>query len=234
VAQQIQDEGFHEIQLNGKQLVFLFMAATVVSVVIFLCGVLVGRGVRSQLAGPSDTPVATNEETTPTQPATPAPAPAPGSDPTTVAAPPPPSEDLTYPNRLAKQSTPEEKLKAAPDRAPAAHAAAAAAPPAPPPPAPVKEPARAPAPAVTQAATAPEPSGQGFAVQIAALNVRSEADAIAKRLSSKGYAAYVMTPATGTPSVFRVRVGKFTTRREAETVAARLQKEEQFKPWVTR
>ena len=38
------DEGFREIQLNGKQLVFLFMAATVVSVVIFLCGVLVGRG----------------------------------------------------------------------------------------------------------------------------------------------------------------------------------------------
>jgi cell division septation protein DedD len=226
VAQQIQDEGFHEIQLNGKQLVFLFMAATVVSVVIFLCGVLVGRGVRSQLAVGSDTPVATNEETTPTQPVTPAPAPAPGSDPTTVAAPPPPSEDLTYPNRLAKANTPEEKLKPAPDRA-AAPAAAA-------PPAPVKEPARTPAPAVTPASTAPEPSGQGFAVQIAALNVRSEADAIAKRLSSKGYAAYVMTPANGTPSVFRVRVGKFTTRREAETVAAKLQKEEQFKPWVTR
>ncbi len=54
MAQQIQDEGFHEIQLNGKQLVFLFMAATVVSVVIFLCGVLVGRGVRSQLSGGSD------------------------------------------------------------------------------------------------------------------------------------------------------------------------------------
>ena len=40
------DEGFREIQLNGKQLVFLFMAATVVSVVTFLFGVLVGRGVR--------------------------------------------------------------------------------------------------------------------------------------------------------------------------------------------
>jgi cell division septation protein DedD len=227
VAPQIQDEGFHEIQLNGKQLVFLFMAATVVSVVIFLCGVLVGRGVRSQLAGGSDSQVASNEETTPTptQPVTPAPAPAPGSDPTTVAAPPPAAEDVTYPNRLTKQSTPEETLKPAPDRA---------ASPAPPPPVPVKEPARAAAPAVTQAATSPEPSGQGFAVQIAALNVRSEADAIAKRLSTKGYAAYVMTPANGTPSVFRVRVGKFTTRREAETVAAKLQKEEQFKPWVTR
>ena len=239
MAQQIQDEGFHEIQLNGKQLVFLFMAATVVSVVIFLCGVLVGRGVRSQLAGGSDSPVATNEETTPTptQPVTPAPAPAPGSDPTAVAAPPPPAEDVTYPNRLTKQNTPDEKLKPA-----------AAAPPAPPPPTPVKEPVRAatpaaapaatadPAatPAAAQAATSPEPSGQGFAVQIAALNVRSEADAIAKRLNSKGYAAYVMTPANGTPSVFRVRVGKFTTRREAETIAAKLQKEEQFKPWVTR
>ena len=46
LAAHTQDDGFHEIQLNGKQLVFLFMAATVVSVVIFLCGVLVGRGVR--------------------------------------------------------------------------------------------------------------------------------------------------------------------------------------------
>src|SRR5690349_14757609 len=40
------DDGFHEIQLSGKQLVFLCMATTVVSIVIFLCGVLVGRGVR--------------------------------------------------------------------------------------------------------------------------------------------------------------------------------------------
>ena len=31
-----------------------------------------------------------------------------------------------------------------------------------------------------------------------------------------------------------MRVGKFKTRREAETVAAKLQKEEQFKPWITR
>ena len=36
VTSRTHDDGFHEIQLNGKQLVFLFMAATVVSVVIFL------------------------------------------------------------------------------------------------------------------------------------------------------------------------------------------------------
>ena len=240
MAQQIQDEGFHEIQLNGKQLVFLFMAATVVSVVIFLCGVLVGRGVRSQLGGVADTaPASTVAETTPTQLATPAPAPAAGSDPTTATPPPPAAEELSYFNRLEKQATPAEQLKPVPDRGASAERAAApaAAPRTPPPPAPAKEAARAPAPAVTPpaaAASSGEPAGQGFAVQIAALNVRSEADAIAKRLSSKGYAAYVLTPANGTPSVFRVRVGKFNTRREAETVAARLQKEEQFKPWVTR
>jgi cell division septation protein DedD len=78
------------------------------------------------------------------------------------------------------------------------------------------------------------PAGPGYAVQIAALNVRTEADAIAKRLTSKGYSAYVLAPSAGTPKVFRVRVGKFPTRKEAESVATKLQKEEQFKPWITR
>jgi cell division septation protein DedD len=259
VASHVQDDGFHEIQLNGKQLVFLFMAATVVSVVIFLCGVLVGRGVRAErVAGD----VASNSAsealaTTPQQPAAaPAPAPA-GSDPTTVAPPPAANEDLTYFNRLEKQKVEkEEKLKtsAEPPVKPAP-APAATLPPAEkshpgenvekappvektPPPAktaPVPAPAAPPPAAPTVAASAePAQSGPGYAVQVAALNVKSEADAIAKRLSSKGYTAYVLAPATGTPSVYRVRVGKFPTRREADSIAARLKKEEQFNPWVTR
>jgi cell division protein FtsN len=44
----------------------------------------------------------------------------------------------------------------------------------------------------------------------------------------------VLPPANGTPQVYRVRVGQFGTRREAESIATRLQKEEQFKPWITR
>jgi len=43
-----------------------------------------------------------------------------------------------------------------------------------------------------------------------------------------------VTPDAGAPSVFRVRVGKFKDRREADAVAARLQKEEQFNPWIVR
>ena len=206
------------------------MAATVVSVVIFLCGVLVGRGVRAERGTIADaTPTVSSVETTPPPPASaPAPAPPPaGSDPTKAAAP-PPAEDLSYFNRLEKPASAPEHLKAAAEKP-----AVPAAKPAPPP---QKASTSAPAAAETRAdaSTVAEPAGAGFAVQIAALNVRSEADAIAKRLNSKGYAAYVLSPASGTPTVYRVRVGKFPTRREAETVASKLQKEEQFKPWVTR
>ena len=211
-----QDDGFHEIQLNGKQLVFLFMAATVVSVVIFLCGVLVGRGVRAERSAEADAAglSAAVEPTLPEPLATPTPA---GSDPTAAAAP-PTVDDLSYTDRLQSANPSPEQLKA-PEKT------AKPAPPA----APVSAPARPAA-----AASPGEPPGTGYAVQIAALNVRSEADAIAKRLSSKGYAAYVLSPASGTPQIYRVRIGKFESRREAETMATKLEKEEQFKPWVTR
>ncbi|HEY3045562.1 MAG TPA: SPOR domain-containing protein [Vicinamibacterales bacterium] len=225
MASHTQDDGFHEIQLNGKQLVFLFMAATVVSVVIFLCGVLVGRGVRAERG--------TDVESAELSPADPAPQPAAastaptpaGSDPTAAAAAPQAVDDLSYFNRLEGSNPPPEQLKAAapPAAPPATKPAAAqrATPPAAP-----KEPA--------PTAQSTDAQGTGYAVQIAALNIRSEADAIAKRLAAKGYAAYVMNPAAGTPQIYRVRIGKFGSRREAETIATKLEKEEQFKPWVTR
>ena len=221
------DDGFHEIQLNGKQLVFLFMAATVVSVVIFLCGVLVGRGVRAERGTEAEASLAAASEPTPQEiTATPAPTPA-GSDPTAAAAP-PTVDELSYFDRLQTSNPPAEKLKAPDSKAAAAPENAAPVQRAAPPPA-------RPAPAAKSAARpAAAPQGSGFAVQIAALNVRSEADAIAKRLASKGYAAYVMAPAAGTPQIYRVRIGKFDSRREAESIAAKLEKEEQFKPWITR
>ena len=234
-----QDDGFHEIQLNGKQLVFLFMAATVVSVVIFLCGVLVGRGVRVERGADADTAgLSASAEPTPQAPAsaaTPTPA---GSDPTAAAAP-PTVDDLSYFDRLESTNPSPEQLKSPEPAAPAAaQRAPAAAPdvrsPAPSPPVATPTPTPAAAAARPAAATSAAPAGTGYAVQIAALNVRSEADAIAKRLTSKGYAAYVLSPATGTPQIYRVRIGKFGSRREAETMATKLEKEEQFKPWVTR
>jgi cell division septation protein DedD len=242
LAQHVQDDGFHEIQLNGKQLVFLFMAATVVSVVIFLCGVLVGRGVRAErggtIADATGLGTATAAEIEP-RPAssTPPPATPAGSDPT-AAAPPPAGEDLSYFNRLEKPKTPAEQLKKpSPEKAapgpsvaiearsrPGQGAQANQSVPT------GQKPKETPPPKPANAPTAE----WGYTVQVAALNVRGEADAIVRRLAGKGYAAYVLEPASGAAAVYRVRVGSFKTRHEAETIAAKLKKEEQFNPWITR
>lgn len=211
------EDTFREIQLNGKQLVFLFMAVTVVSVVIFLCGVLVGRGVRAErgaaeLTAASALSTSTIEEDTPAL-GPPPPSAAASGAPVTA------GEKLSYAERLGGAKPASERLEPAEPPSPVEEDPPAAAP------------AAAPAPAP---ATSGEPAGSGFAIQVAALRDRADADTIVKRLAAKGYPAYVLAPSQGAPVVYRVRVGKFNDRREADTVAARLQKEEQFKPWVVR
>jgi DedD protein len=258
LAAHTQDDAFHEIQLNGKQLVFLFMAATVVSVVIFLCGVLVGRGVRVERGDLTRVPgrESPSVDVTPAPPPATTPVPSSRASDPTAAAPPPAVDELSYFNRLEKPNPPVETLKAGAGKGRPAPAQAAAAT-SPPVTSPAVTPPPVTPPAVTSSAVTSPPAasqpaaprgdatepanltatpspGPGYAVQIAALNVRSEADAMAKRLTSKGYAAYVLTPANGTPAVYRVRIGTFKTRREAEAMAVRLQKEEQFKPWITK
>jgi cell division septation protein DedD len=212
------DEGFHEIQLSGKHLVALFMAATVVAVVIFLCGVIVGRDIHKQrialAEAASETPIDPTAEARPVR----APDPT-DAGPATATPSGASQEKLSYPERLAGNASPQESLKPAPSAPPPERV-----------PVPPRE-ARDPLPARN---TPSEPSGGGFAVQVAAVGERAEAETIARRLSNKGYPAYVMPPVAGAPRVFRVRVGKFKERREAEQIASRLQREEQFKPWITR
>ena len=215
------DEGVHEIQLNGKQLVFMFMAVTVVAVVIFLCGVLVGRNLRAPKApeqAESATPAEVDPTVAPPTVATGASASTPASDGTTASVPAATPEKLTYADRLSTTTQPPETLKE-----PVASAAPAANPPI----------ERTPAAPVVRAKATPIEAG-GFVVQVAAVKARGEADTIAKRLSSKGFPSFVTSPSAGAARVYRVRVGKYSDRREAESVARRLEKEEQFKPWITR
>jgi len=214
------DQGVREIQLNGKQLVFMFMTATVAAVVIFLCGVMVGRGVNTTRASavaavtaePAVDPTSTAQ---PTQTSSSDAAPAEPAGPEDL-------KELTYAKRLEAPEPPPE---------PAVEPVVAT-----PVPAIAEQPkVEKPAPVVaTKTVDASEPKGAGFVVQVASLKSRDEADAIAKRLSSKGFPSFVTTPGSSGPKVFRVRVGKYADRREAETVARKLEKEEQFKPWITR
>jgi cell division septation protein DedD len=235
------DEGVHEIQLNGKQLVFMFMAVTVVAVVIFLCGVMVGRGVRA----PRATELADAAIESPLDPTAPpasvsANGPSstaiqdPTQDPTreysktlnATAPPPEPSKETSSLVQEVNATAPAAAVKTPVAEPPAASAIKTTAPK---PPAPKTAASKPP-----KLAQVGEPAGDGFVVQVAAVKERSEADTIARRLSSKGFKSFVSSPTEGAARVYRVRVGKFNDRREAENVARRLEKEEQFKPWITR
>jgi cell division septation protein DedD len=242
------DEGFHEIQLGGKQLVFLFMAAAVVGVVLFLSGVMVGRGVRNEKAAMmAQGPAAPVVDLAPAgaEPAPPA-----------VSGPPqagPPSGDQGTPQAGAPPATPpppvaDDIQRAARPEAPAAVGKPAGTPALTPgtgaapargrqpdvKPAPAAPPTR-PAPVATVPPRVPAGPAGTFSVQVAAPRDRASATAIAKRLVARGYAAYVVEPIAGSaaPAYYRVRVGPFKSRGEADEARRRLEKEEQFKPFVT-
>ena len=239
----IADDGFHEIQLSGKQLVFLFMATTAVSVMIFLLGVLVGRDVRGGRVGEA------TEASLTTPAAAPSPAPSAvkqqaAAQPAPAAEPPsPPADDeLTYRKRLESDGAAKETLKpqatsartdaepepARPEPTPVETAAKAA-------PAKAVPAAAAAAPPRAQPATAPAGRPGRWVVQLVALRDRGAAASIVQRLSGRGYPAFVVSPAASTPNqVYKVQVGRYDERTKPSASPKRLEKEEKFSPWISR
>jgi rare lipoprotein A len=218
------DQGFREIQLGGKQLVFLFMALVVGAVAIFLLGISVGRGVRDTADNASGTDVAIAVP--------PAPAEMPPRTETTPA-------DLRYHDQLQGQAPPASPASAT------GKTAETPAPAAEPPPT-VAEPAGASVAAPTRAAQPPKPEpsppasvtkdkvpaapaaappGAGWFVQAGAFRSRENADRRASQLKGKGYSQATVTSG-GASTLFRVRIGPFADHAEADQVAVRLQREE--------
>ncbi len=199
---------------SAKQLVFVAMMATVVAVIVFLCGVLVGRGLPAQGRGGDPRPpglagaAAFGTEL---------PAPDDGRS---------PLEDLSYHDELSEPA-PESVSLPEPGLDAEAETTETASPTDAPPPPPVEEVAEA-------AAGAPAPvEPTGFMVQVTALRDPIAAQAVADRLTGGGYPALVVAPVDGASvGVFRVRVGPFDDRSEADQVKERLETEEAFTPWV--
>lgn len=214
------DEGYREIQLNGKQMIFLFMATTIVAVVIFLCGVTVGRGVRNAPAVAGAEPAVGAAPAVDIAPVPPdsqaANKPAAGPAPAVVPPAPPPEPD----GGSGAEQAAVPRPRTAPPAIAASEKPAGSKPQTSAAPAPA-------APSVSPAAATPasEPVGEGYAVQVVALRDRNQADGRAKDLMAKGYPAYVVAPSEA-GGVFRVRIGKFKERRQAEAVMRRLKKEE--------
>jgi cell division septation protein DedD len=234
------EDGFHEIQLSGKQLVFLFIVTTSVVVGVFLFGVLVGRGARD--ARQDEAPAATSS-------AAPAPAPAAAADPPATEAPAPAGDgpekpdELSYADRLTKSSPAtetlkpkaEDKPKAEEPRMPPPAAAAPSTASAPPKEPVVKSQAAAPA-TTTGASSVPTAGKPGtWLVQVIATREPAVANSVVKRLTSKGYPAFLVNPVPGAPQPFyKVQVGRYGDRSEAEQVSQRIKKEEQFQSWILR
>jgi DedD protein len=223
------DQNVREIQLGGKQLVFLFMASVVLAVAIFLLGISVGRGVGTPAPETTtDVPVAT-------------PPPSGEMPPPTVTS----SADLGFHDKLQDQTAPkaqapppDEPAKPAPtdttsvpvtprpapsaaSPAPQAASGGTAAPP--PPPAP---PSSSSKPAVAGAR-----AGTGWFVQVAAFKSRENADRQVSQLKAKGYSAIVQADPG---SLFRVRIGPFSERAEANATAERLRREDNIRASVGR
>ena len=240
------DDGFHEIQLSGKQLVFLFMLASSLAVAIFLCGVQVGRKVPADRVSMTDAgdPIASASAepapaATPSQ-AVPSGGP-PAAEPPTPAA--EPDDNLSYAKRLQAEGPTTEKLKTPSDPpAPAPKAQQVAKTQEPPKPQEVTKPQDAPKPQQTsKPADTAKPSPAAVAstghagqwiVQVISLQDRGAAAGIAKRLSGKGYPAFVLDPSPGAPRIYRVQVGGYADKNDADQAARRLERDEQMKPLV--
>ena len=233
-------KGSSDTAPSAKQVVFLLMAGTVVAVVVFVGGVLVGQGARGGSA--ADTEPHFNEVSVELPPAGMG---SPGVRSSQRSAGALESSRLTYSDRLMGpepssdifrtrvelselQIQPDlelftnetdESVVSSGDQTEVSPRAL---------------------PDSSQTAEFLEPDSrltvpQGFAVQVGALRSKQPAQEIAKQLRAKNYPATVVLPDSDAPIPwFRVRVGPYPDKAEAERVRQRLATEEQFNAFVTR
>lgn len=199
------DREFHEIQLSGKQLVFLFISLVVMAVVTFLLGVAVGKGVRGDMMDAPTSAAAATESVVPEEP------------------PVQPAQELGYHDLLAGAGTPPATT-GPPPTPPAENT---------PPPTPTPVPEPVPAAVQTPPAAPPATTGDWF-LQIGAYSGRQAADGQVAALKKLKVPAFVLVPAAGAPDrLFRVRVGPYATQADADSVRVRLVREG-FTPRVTK
>jgi cell division septation protein DedD len=86
------------------------------------------------------------------------------------------------------------------------------------------------------AATPPTGAGQvgvGYTVQVVASSTKRDAEALVKILEGRGYPVFLVTPeyTHANDNLYRVQVGPFTSRDDAEKVRAKLT-QEGFRPFI--
>lgn len=75
-------------------------------------------------------------------------------------------------------------------------------------------------------------SGLRYTIQVAAFGQQSMAEQMIKALNKKGHDAYLVTASSSNGKTYRVRVGRFATREEADRVAKQLATKERLHPFI--
>jgi cell division septation protein DedD len=197
-----------DFALDGRRLAGVAAAAAIVAAIVFVAGLEVGRGApEAELAAPADRLDLLDEAER-------------------IAAQPPDAEPVDFHRVLTSERTeivPVQAPKARP--APAAKRAAAPVDPAPAP-APKAQARSAPAP---RASPEPPPPASPWSIQLGA----STDPADAKRLAAKHPGALVVSADVDGRRWYRVRLGGFASRGDAQAALARLERETGARGFVT-
>lgn len=193
----------HEFRFGTRELVFLALAFLLVWGLTFVLGVLVGRELSDSGSNAPRAQATARSD----EPGKAEPKAAPGDRLTfyhTLTAP-------TVELPTTKHGVVEERIVAK-ERSPSGRVATGAAP----------------------AAEAGPEASRRWTVQVSSFRSRTLAEELRRQLIAKGYDTYLVAVDSQDGRVrYRVRVGSFATRGEAEEVAARLRAERNLNPFVT-
>ena len=205
------DGGHYEVQLNNKQLIAFFVGTLAIAVVVFLCGVMIGRGVRDATLAASQNEISSGIS----------------SDTEVQSSRFRDAPQLDYTERLAGESvqkTLQPVISESPEMTLAQVTQKNTKP--------ANEEVNDALPAKELREKAVLGYNEGvFTIQVVALKTEDAAHSLLSRLKSKNYRAYLETGMDA--GLHRVRVGRFETRAEAEKVARKLRTEEKFRPYIT-
>lgn len=251
-----------EVSLEPRQVALLFVLVLVILVLVFALGIIVGRGLRSPVTPPAVAGAAPAEEGGDVADGPPVDAAALPGDPVEGEGDGAPKlkfygADAKTPEREASAvaPTPADEPAAQADPAAAAPADAAPAPELkglPAEPAPVKtaavkadkasekakaKPEAKPKAEPKKAAKAdakPKAAGGKFTIQVSAFQSRSQADQLVSNLKNKGYDAYIAQAVIPGKGIwYRVRIGTFGSRDDAQKTANTLKRKEGISTYVT-
>jgi septal ring-binding cell division protein DamX len=230
-----EEKSYYEIQLDNKQLILVFLAAVTVCVLIFVLGVMIGKGQKeAEIAAATRTEknalAPESDSNTPQQPLSDIASKATKENNTSKAVPAEKQEPIQKtaetgpppePKQEAKQETKQQNFayedldKKDVDQEQATTVA------------PETSAEVPPTEGVPKAHGGPQ-----YTVQIMATSSKPKAEQQLSILKSKGYKAFLDETKTGNVSVFKVRVGRFGDTQEAKELASRIKKDLRLETWV--